>query len=131
MYIKEILDNEGYTADIVVTDGTYELICFYHHHDPDRINKKNIKIDEVTTFNFNKCHVVRVESKEFIIEKNEKDYYSYNKLQGELIDRPQKMIRIGGIIIKIGESVDSEIVEGEFVEFSVDRLDCDIIGDNE
>lgn len=53
-----------------------------------------------------------------------KEYYSYH-LQGEVIEMTPK-IRIGNIIICLDNTLPKDIKEGEYIEFLVERLDCNI-----
>ncbi len=119
MFVKEIRDYDRFSdeADIIISDGKYDLLCYCF---PTEIPKKGQTIKTVTAL-FAK-NMMRVKNNEFIIKKMT-NYYAY-QLQGEVIDSLTPKICIGDIIIYLDSSLPKDIKEGEYIELSVDRLDC-------
>ena len=119
MFVKEIRDYDKFSneADIIISDGRHNLLCYCF---PTEMPKIGEKIKAVTSL-FAK-NIMRVKNNEFIIEKMT-DYYAYH-LHGEVIDCKTPKICIGDIIIYLDTSLPKDIKEGEYIELSVDRLDC-------
>lgn len=119
MFIKQIKEfdcNSG-EADLIVSDGIYELICYYH---PAENFMLGTPIREVSTL-FSE-DIKRVDKNEYLISKGS-DYYSYY-LHGKVIDKQAPKIGIGKITINLDKPLAKDIEEGEFVELKVSRLDC-------
>lgn len=120
MFVKEIKDYDKFSneADIIISDGQYDLLCYCY---PTEIPQKGERVKAVTSFLA--TDMMRVKDKIFSIKKM-KEYYSYH-LQGEVIEMTPK-IRIGNIIICLDNTLPKDIKEGEYIEFLVERLDCNI-----
>ena len=120
MFVKEIKDYDilSNEADIIISDGKYELLCYCFQTE---MLKKGQAIKAVKSF-FAK-NIMRLEANEFLIKKLE-GYYSYH-LQGEVVDSKIPKIRIGNLIISLDAPLPKDIKEKEYVEFSVDRLECE------
>lgn len=119
MFVKAIKDYDKFSdeADIIVSDGKYDLLCYCHPTEKPIIGEP---IKKITSF-FAKS-IMRATKPEFIIEKL-KDCYSYY-LQGKLIDIASSKICIGNLIMCLDSVVPKDVKCGEFVSFFVDRLDC-------
>lgn len=119
MFLKQIKEfdcNSG-EADVIVTDGTYELICYYH---PAENIALGTPVKEILSL-FSEG-IMRVDNKDYLVSK-ESDYYSYY-LHGKVIDKQTPKIGIGELTIKLDKPLAKDIEEGEFVELRVSRLDC-------
>lgn len=103
-------------ADVIVSDGEFEILC-YCLYEPEI----GSHIKEITTFFAE--DIMRVQCKECVILKSNKSYYSYH-LQGEVIDTDVPAVRIGGFKVNLDVSLPKDIIKGEYVEFDVCRLDC-------
>ncbi len=124
MYIKEIEkydENGPYTdANIIVSDGEFDLLCYtcpcvYNVGDTDFT---------ITAF---ECDNITISNKrEYKIQKSKDSFYAY-KLQGQLIniDDDEGVVQIGSIIINAVNWIPRDIKVGEFIEFTVIRLDID------
>ena len=127
MYIKQIIDPEthGYgsitEADIVVTDGEYELMCYYY--DINGEVKEGMPVKEVSTLFA--VDIMRLDEKKYLVQKNhgKGEHYSYY-LHGKVLDKTVPLIGIGELVIELDAPLPKDIEQGEFVEFKVGRLDC-------
>lgn len=115
MYIKKVLDYDGYDANIIVTDGKYEIMCYAWEF----YNKENADFELSA---FDAVDVMRALNQQYMIEKLDYGYYSY-KLQGKLIDLEKQIVEIGNIIIEVEGYLPSDIVQGEYIEFLATRID--------
>ena len=120
MIVKQIknYDNFSYEADIIVTDGISEVLCYCH---PAEMYKSGAPVKEILSL-FAK-DVMRVSSSECLIIKLAYNHYAYH-LQGEVINIDEPVIRIGGLEIILDTHLAKDIKLGEFVELDVYRLNC-------
>lgn len=119
MFVHEIkeYDKFSYEADIIISDGKYSLLCYCYPTEMPKIGETIKKITSLFAKN-----IVKVYNNNFKIEKLI-DYYSYH-LQGEVIDIVNPKIRIGNLEIDLDVPFPKDIKKSEYVELSVDRLDC-------
>lgn len=119
MYLKEVKDYDKFSdeADIVVSDGQYELMCYCHPSDYYNIGVPIKEISAVFASN-----IMRVQNKAYSVLKLE-DYYAYH-LQGEIIDIDLPSILIGGLKIILDSPLPKDVILGDYVELDVDRLNC-------
>ncbi len=118
MIIKEIIeyDEAAQEADILVTDGQHEILCYAHPFINQDINK--FMLEAFMTEN-----VIKVEDKKDVsINKIDKGYYAY-KICGRIIDIDKRLVSIGNIVIKIEDIIPKDIINNDFIEFSVLRVD--------
>ena len=122
MFIKSIysFDEDSGEADLIVSDGSYDVICFCSiFHNELQIMPK---IKEIETF---MCDgIMRINDENYLIDKKI-DYYSYH-LQGKVLDVDKCIVSVGNIILKLDKPIPKDIKNYEFIEFDVLRLDCSI-----
>ena len=120
MFVKRIysFDEDSGEADLIVSDGAYEMICFCSLFQSELEIMPQIK--EIETF---MCDgIMRIDSENYLIDKKT-DYYSYH-LQGKVLDVDKNIVSVGNIIIKLDKPIPKDIKNYEFIEFDVLRLDC-------
>lgn len=122
MFIKSIysFDEDSGEADLIVSDESYDVICFCSIFQ----NESQImpKIKEIETF---MCDgIMRSDDENYLIDKKI-DYYSYH-LQGKVLDVDKRIVSVGNIILKLDKPIPKDIKNYEFIEFDVLRLDCSI-----
>lgn len=117
MYIKEIKDYDidALEADIIVTDGQYEIMCYAQPF--GNKEKKSFKL-----FAFDCSDVMRAIENKYMINKDVESYYGYS-LQGKLFDMEKRLVSIGKIIIELEDIIPKDIKQNEFIEFKVLRID--------
>ena len=119
MYVKTIkwIDQDSNEAEVMVSDGCIELLCFSHPF------KKNIneKLEEPIHC-FNVDNVVIARDKTSCVNKSS-SYFGYS-LCGKLVDRNSKLVYLGNIKLCLENAyISNDILEGNYVEFDVSRLD--------
>lgn len=122
MFIKSIysFDEDSGEADLIVSDRSYDIICFCSIFQ----NELQImpKIKEIETF---MCDgIKRIDDENYLIDKKI-DYYSY-RLQGKVLDVDKRIVSVGNIILKLDKPIPKDIKNYEFIQFDVLRLDCSI-----
>jgi len=119
MYVKTInwIDQDSREAEVIVSDGHIELLCFSHPF------KKNIneKLKEpIHCFDANNV----VLSKEQVIYANKRDNFFSYSLCGKLVDRKNKLVCLRDIKLCLENAhISSDIPNDSYVEFDVSRLD--------
>lgn len=104
-------------AEITITDGVYELVCFSQ---PCSL-KINQQISE-PIYCMNNTNVVRSKSEEYYIGKL-KDVFGYN-ITGKLIDGNGGFVKVGEIVIQLEKgSLPGGVKENEYLNFNCQRLD--------
>lgn len=121
MYVKEIKDIDKFSgeADVIVTDGTYELLCYYYLGGSVDINMPIKSISALFTEN-----IMRSEEKRSSIERTD-HYYSYH-LCGRVEDIKIPKVGIGEISIALDHPLPKDIEIGEYIEFDIQRLDVTV-----
>ena len=119
MFVKKIynFDEDSGEADLIVSDGIYDVICFCSLFQYEL--QVMPKIKEIESFMCDR--IMRVNDKNYLIDK--KSYYSYH-LQGRVLDIDKCIVSIGNIIVKLDKQMPKDIKNYEFIEFDVVRLDC-------
>ena len=122
MCIKKIFKcYEDYPeADVLVSDGEYELLCYALFYD-NQEGDTNFTLSPLR----GEADIMTCDRK-YKIQKLDDGYYSY-KLQGKLINVEDCIgtVQIGSIIISDVSWVPRDIKIGEFIEFTVSRLDVE------
>lgn len=116
MYIKrlESFDINSNEADLVVSDKMYEITCYCHPFNEDKIDS------EFSLIGF-MCNDIVITNNKFRIVKN-KNYYAYS-LNSKVVSAKDKLVAIGDILIKLDTPLPKDIHNGDFISFSVKRID--------
>ena len=119
MFVKEIKDYDSFSAeaDIIVSDGKYDLLCYCHPVENCITGAKVLSLNALFAKNVKLCF-----NANFRIEKL-LDYYSY-KLFGKIkrVDNP--LICIGKLEIELDCQLPRDLNEGDFIECEVSRISC-------
>lgn len=116
MFLKEVLDFdiEAKEADIIVSDGVNDILCYAQPYENNKIPFK--------LFAFRANNIIRTSEEVSFVNKNPEGYYSYN-LQGKLIDSRIGLVSIGDIVIEIGNNIPKDIKLNEYIKFTLERVD--------
>ena len=118
MFIKKIEDYDGYDATLIVSDGSFEIMCYAWQYN----GKSDIKF--ILTA-FMPQDVMRALKPEFLVQRNEQiGYFGYH-CAGLLTDTINNIVSIGDIQIGLGNVIPKDIKKGEFIEFTCMRIDLD------
>ena len=120
MFIKDIIREgdsnvDDMIVDIIVSDGQYECIAMY---DFPKLKRGDVLNNPLYAFS---CSHIKNSTKEIGVYKL-KNYYAY-EIVG-ILDKKNKIVRVGGILIKIDGDIPGDIANDTKVEFQCDRLDC-------
>ncbi|MDE7454209.1 MAG: hypothetical protein K2M64_00065 [Clostridia bacterium] len=121
MYIKKIikLDKDDIDADIIVSDGKFDLLC-YAWECENSVGDTNFELSPL----MGHADIMTGDKREYKIQKLEDGHFDY-KLQGKLIDieKCRGKVQIGAIVIKDVCWIPRDIKVGDYIEFTVIRLD--------
>lgn len=123
MYIKKILDYDDFSdeADILVTDGVYEIMCYCHPITNPQVNQSIKSISTLAADN-----IMTEPYEEPAAKKTDESYYSYS-LIGKVINREKRLISIGNLIIKLDGYLPGDIQVGDIVKLSAVRMDASVL----
>ncbi|MGL5515139.1 MAG: hypothetical protein ACRDBM_18160 [Sporomusa sp.] len=111
------ISQDAMEAEITITDGVYELVCFSQ---PCNFIKGQQISEPIHCMN--NTNVVRSKNKEYYIGKL-KGVFDYN-ITAKLIDENCGLVKIGKIIIELEKgSLPGDIEENEYLNFDCQRLD--------
>lgn len=119
MFIKSInwIDKDLQEAEIIVSDGQIEVLCFSHPFQ----KAINAVLEEPIHCLYAENLVLTQEQSISINKSN--GYFGYS-LRGKLIDKKNKLVRLGDIIICLEDAyISDSIPKNSYVEFDVSRLD--------
>jgi len=120
MKIREIVksNRKDREADVFVSDGYFNLLCYLHPADKVQVGQIVDVIDSLYCSN-----IIRSTNREYHIEK--KEIYSY-ELTARVVDRKKQLVKVGDILIYLDAAIPGDIMNDEFISFSVLRLDATI-----
>ena len=118
MKVKGIThDEESGEADLLVSDGERDLICFC----PLCRVKCPSDVDEITAFEAG--GIMIADEPGYVIEKTDAGYFSY-RLGGRVVKTEPPVVAIGGLRVTLDQPLPKDIKQGDFVVFTALRLDC-------
>lgn len=104
-------------AIVTLTDGKTTLLCFSQ---PFRMNIGEELTDLVYTFNAK--NIMKSNLNDLMVRKQD-DTFAYF-LRAKFIDLANKTVKLGGFRIVLENcSIPGDLVEGDTIEFQVERLD--------
>lgn len=113
------LSNE---CEIVISDGKYELLCYSYDY---RSIKSKSKY-ELISFMANNIYLA--DRKEFEVKRIKSSYFSY-EIHAQIISLSLPAVAIGRIKLMLDNNIPSDLSIGDFIVFSVDRVDFVLIKD--
>lgn len=116
MLIKAVQFDGENEAEVLVSDGNYEILCYAYPY----YNKNG----EFTLSTFMSGNVMRALQNEYSVKKTEDGYFSY-KLTGRLFDLKNRLAAVGEIVIELENNIPKDIEENEFIGFDVMRIDLE------
>lgn len=135
MYIKKILEYNYNYANYMVSDGDKELKCLCLSV-PLPNNKEpevGMEVLKIYAFTINKLEITKVleeKNKKFYVSKTPLIGFDY-KIKARIIDCKKAIVEVFNFTISLEFEYENGFSEdfndGDFIEFKVDRLDCEII----
>jgi hypothetical protein len=119
VFIKfiEWLDEENREAEVMVTDGVFDVLCFSH---PFNKTLNDVLTEPLYCLDANQ---IVISNEQVAFANKGSISYGYS-ICGKLIDKKKQLILLGKIMMCLDSSdIPKDICEGDFIEFSVLRLD--------
>lgn len=107
-------DEDAQEADILVSDGNFSVLCYAHP-----FVTGDAKFELIC---FMAEDIMRAPDNTCYVEKSEDGYYAY-KMCGRIIDLSKGLVAVGDIVLEIADYIPKDIEEGEYIEFTVVRID--------
>lgn len=135
MYIKKILEYNYNYANYMVSDGVNELKCLCLSVPlPDNMEpKEGMEVLKIYAFTVNKLEIMKVlkeKDKKYYISKTPLIGFDY-KIRARIVDCKKAIVEVFNFIISLEFEYENgfseDFINGDFIEFEVDRLDCEII----
>ena len=132
MHIKKVLEYAYNYAQYLVTDGNVELkcVCMSVPLPDGREPTSGLKIEKIYAFSVDGViikKVIKVKDMKESIVKSSFNPLAY-KFKGRVLDSSKAIIQIFGFKIELEHDypngLGDNLKNGDYVEFSVDRLDC-------
>lgn len=120
MYITDILyfSKEDSEAEVSISDGRYTVNCYAYPCDMVLVNQR-----VNTIYGFESANITRLNETKYAIKKLSQ-HYAY-QLVAQVVDNESGIVRIGDLFINLDNPIPKDIMNGEYIAFSVVRLDCD------
>ena len=118
MYIQDILhfDKGGKEAEVIVSDGVYEVLCYAFPIDAVRIGMAISGLSGYSCSN-----VVRAVKRRYAVSKLS-PYFAYS-MTGKVFSIQERIIHVGDLKVSLDAYIPNDISNGEYVSFDVQRLD--------
>jgi len=117
--VKKIdwLSREALEAEVVVTDGEFEITCFAQ---PLNYQVGSELKDPICCYNV--ANVIKLD-REFYTIKKLGEYFAYS-LSGKLVDKQLEKVMVGELLLELDNNIlPGDIKNGDFISFSCQRLD--------
>lgn len=120
MFITDILyfNKEDSEAEVNISDGRYTVNCYAYPVDMVSVNQR-----VNTIYGFECANISKSDETEYEIKKLPQ-HYAY-LLTAQVMDNESGIVRIGELFINLDIPIPKDIINGDYVAFSVLRLDCD------
>jgi hypothetical protein len=117
MEIIKINKISGESAEITLSDGSFEIICLADPFEKNLLCKERYNINCYDSINLQKQ-----KGELYNLEKLS-EFYSY-KVYGKVIDRLKGLVKVGGFMFFLDKNFfPGGINESDFVEFECSRFD--------
>ena len=120
MHIQKIMrfDKKSKEAEVIVSDGAYEILCYAFPIDTIRIG---MIVGGLSGFSCG--NVVRADRQRCAVSKLP-PCFAYRMI-GTVLSKRERTVCVGGLKISLDEYMPNDISDGEYVSFEVMRLDLD------
>ena len=120
MYIADIIyfNKEDSEAEVSVSDGRNTVNCYAYPCDTVSV-KQHVN----TIYGFGCTNIIRVNKSKYDIKKLPQ-HFAY-QLVAQVVDTESRIVRIDDLFIHLDGYIPKDIMNGEYIAFSVIRLDCD------
>lgn len=133
MKIKEILEFDYNYAKYIVTDGNYDIVCICLSVPlpNNEVPLRGMEVEMIYPFTFDPIDIkINRNKKEFLIQKKKSNLEYF--LRGIILNKEKAIVKIENFVICLEKDFEEGFNDryqiGEFIEFKVDRLDCELKG---
>ena len=119
MYICDVKhwSNQDKEADILVTDGDYQLLCY-----AQPFSGKECQTEVAALYAIGCGNIVKSENCAVKIAK-QTDYYAY-ELSAEVLSKVERTVKLGQLVLHLDEALPGDIQNGDYVTFRLQRIDA-------
>ena len=120
MHITNILyfDRHDSEAEVSVSDGLYTVNCYAYPVNSVSVNQC---VNGIYGF---ECTNIEKTDKEIYMIKKLSQYYAY-MITAQVIAKDKGTVQVGKLCINLDAPIPNDILIGDYITFSVLRLDCD------
>ena len=119
MFINKVLyyNEEDSDAEVSVSDGLYTINCYAYPVNNVFVNQQINSI-----YGFKCVNITKADKRNYAITKLDQ-HYAY-QITAQVVDNVSGIVRIGEIFVHIDNYIPKDIINGDYISFSVLRLDC-------
>ena len=119
MYICDVKhwSNQDKEADILVTDGEYQLLCY-----AQPFSWKECQTEVAALYAFGCGNIVKSENCAVNIAK-QTDFYAY-ELSAEVVSKAEGTVKLGQLILHLDAALPGDVQNGDYVTFRLQRIDA-------
>lgn len=121
MYVTNIIyfSKKDSEAEVSISDGHYTVNCYAY---PCGIVLVNQPVSAI--YGFECSNIIRVNETIYAIKKLSQ-HYAY-QFVARVVDNESGIVRIGDLFINLDNTIPKDIMNAEYISFSVLRLDCEL-----
>lgn len=109
--------NQDKEADILVTDGEYQLLCY-----AQQFSWKECQTEVAALYAFGCGNIVKSENCAVKIAK-QTDYYAY-ELSAKVVSKAEGIVKLGQLVLHLDAALPGDIQNGDYVTFRLQRIDA-------
>ncbi len=114
----EWLNRDDDEAEVLASDGTWSCKVYSM---PCQISKEG---DEIKWLACLLCsEIVSADTCEFSLARLINKPYGY-EIIGQISDAKEGLVAVGGLVFLVDQSIPGDLNEGDWVQFTVDRVSC-------
>lgn len=113
-----LFDKKGKEAEVIVSDGAYEMLCYAYPTDAIEIGMY------VSGLSACLCDNISRAAEQHCAVSKPAPYFAYS-LTGRVFSKQDRIVQVGGLKIELDAHLPNDISDGEYVSFDVLRLDLD------
>lgn len=118
-YIKSIqwLSEEALEAEVIVSDGVFELTCFSH---PFNMNEGDLLLEPLTAIS---PSAIKRQDEEISYAQKTDSSFAY-MIKGKILNKQKGEVMLGDILINVDTLLmPADLIDGDYVGFFADRID--------
>ena len=109
--------NQDKEADILVTDGEYQLLCYAQ---PFSLEECQTEVAALYAFG---CENIEKSENCAVNIVEQTDYYAY-ELSAEVLSKVEQTVKLGQLVLHLDATIPGDIQNGDYVTFRLQRIDA-------